>query len=243
MSSQSPLPENLLSLHGQEENLRRKAITLINEDERLRLHLEIVEQAMNLTDLLRQIKSDDEDFKVIKFLCMRIFNAFGASLKLTLSGYHQNSTMIMSDIIETVFLLDYFQSRPSSIKEWRFADEKTKRDKFSPVKIRIALDKRDGLNKKRREEKYKLFSKLAGHPSMESINMMRPIKGGDAVSGPFVEKAAVEAVLSEMGQLALQAGIISNRLFPRIEDFPDERLAFIQKEDQWIGEFYTDLKK
>lgn len=41
---------------------------------------------------------------------------------------------------------------------------------------------------------------------MKSAWMMRPQKDGDAVIGPFIEKTSLEAVLSEMGRLAVQAG-------------------------------------
>ncbi|WP_346913156.1 hypothetical protein [uncultured Roseibium sp.] len=77
---------------------------------------------------------------------------------------------------------------------------------FSPVKVREALDARDGFTSKRRAEMYELFSELAGHPTMKSAWMMRPQKEGDAVIGPFMEATALEAVVSEMGRLAVQVG-------------------------------------
>ena len=77
---------------------------------------------------------------------------------------------------------------------------------FSPLRVREALDKRDGFTDKKRAEIYKLFSELAGHPNMKSAYMLRPDKDGDAVIGPFVERTALEAVLSEMERLAVQLG-------------------------------------
>lgn len=38
----------------------------------------------------------------------------------------------------------------------------------------------------KRFETYKMFSELAGHPTMKSALMMRP-QHGDAVIGPFME--------------------------------------------------------
>jgi hypothetical protein len=154
---------------------------------------------MDIADVFRRVDTCDEDVKVIKILGMRTFNAFGASLKLALSGYHQNSALILRDVLETVFLIDYFGDR-SLIARWRFADEKTRRDEFSPVKVREALDKRDGFTSKKRFEIYKQFSELAGHPNMKSAFMMRPQRDGDAVIGPFLEATALEAVIFRNGQ-------------------------------------------
>jgi len=78
--SHDRVPENFHSLHRQEEYLRSRAIELIADNSDLALHLAVAEIAMDLTDLLRQVPSDDEDFKVVQILGIRIFNAFGASL-------------------------------------------------------------------------------------------------------------------------------------------------------------------
>ncbi|MGN8543683.1 hypothetical protein ACQPTN_00640 [Bradyrhizobium sp. 13971] len=85
------IPDNLVSLHGAEEQLRGKARTLIAADPRLQLHLAVTEAAMELADRLRQFNSNDENLKVTVMLGMRTFNAFAASIKLALSGYHQTA--------------------------------------------------------------------------------------------------------------------------------------------------------
>jgi hypothetical protein len=227
-------------LHHAEEELRDKAMTLIQENARLMLHLAIVEQAMNLADLLRQFDTNDEDLKVIQVLGMRMFNAFGASLKLALSGYTQNSALIMRDILETVFLVDLFSGDRTLIEQWRFAgNKKTRMKRFSPVRVREALDARYGHTTKKRAEVYGLFSELAGHPNMKSVYMLRPHKDGDAVIGPFMEKTALDAVLSEMGRLAVQVGEHLVAFFP--DDWRDAvgaRASFALAKSEWIATFY-----
>lgn len=236
-----PLPVNLQSLHSQEEQLRGKALELVGQDRNLRLHVTVVEQAMNLGDLLRQYPTDDEDLKVIKMLGMRMFNAFGASLKLALSGYVQNSTLLMRDVLETVFLVDLFRGNRALIKKWRFADGKTLKADFSPAAVRKALDNRYGHTNRRREEAYKLFSELAGHPTMKSAWMMRTQKDGDAVIGPFIERTSLEAVLSEMGRLAVQAGQHLVAFFPGDwQQGIGPRLGFAEAAREWLVTFYPD---
>jgi hypothetical protein len=84
MTNGSIIPANLASLHHCEEQPREKALGVVEGDQRLRLHLAVVEAAMDLAEVFRQLDTSDEDLKVIKILGMRTFNAFGASVKLAL---------------------------------------------------------------------------------------------------------------------------------------------------------------
>lgn len=235
------LPERLGGLHKGEEELRQKAQSFIEADDALILHLTIIERAMDLCDLLRQHETDDEDLKVVQVFGMRIFNALAASLKLTLSGYHQNAALILRDILETVFLLDLFESDRPAITAWRLADKKARLGRFKPIKVREALDKRDGFTCRKRAELYELFSELAGHPTMKSAWMLRPQKEGDAVIGPFMEKTSLEAVLSEAGRLAVQVGDHLLPFFPADWDRPDlARTSFKLVRHHWFERFYGE---
>ena len=237
--AEQAIPENLSSLHRQEEHLSEEAAAIVAGDKRLALHLTVVERAMDLADILRQFPTDDEDMKVIQMLGMRMFNAFGASVKLALSGYVQNSALIMRDILETVFLVSLFRGDIAAIERWRVADKKERMKHFSPLRVREALDARDGFESKKRAELYELFSELAGHPTMKSVNMMRPKKDGDAVIGPFIEATSLEAVLSEMGRLAIQAGEILDAFFPdKWTNGDASRAAFAEVKQHWLDTFY-----
>ena len=239
MPQKDIIPQNLQSLYFQEEQLREKALEIVGSTKNLQLHINIVERAMDLADMLRQFESEDEDLKVIQVLGMRTFNAFGASLKLALSGYGQNAALIMRDLIETAFLLDLFQGDRALIEQWRLADKKARMRQFAPVKVRKALDERDGFTSKKRAEIYELFSELAGHPNVKSVWMMRPEKNGDAVIGPFIETTALEAVLSEMGRLAIQVGEMMNEFFPENWDRAlPARVGFAEAKKNWLGTFY-----
>ena len=50
------------------------------------------------------------------------------------------------------------------------------------MRVREALDLRDGSAGKMRFEIYEMFSELAAHPNMKSVLMMRPMPDGDAVT-------------------------------------------------------------
>ncbi|MGE8941828.1 hypothetical protein ACO2I3_07945 [Leptospira interrogans] len=52
--------------------------------------------------------------------------------------------LILRDVLETVFLVDYFRMKRSAITKWRMADQC------------------DGFTNKKRPKIYELFSELAG---------------------------------------------------------------------------------
>ena len=237
----SRIPENLQLLHRGEELLRGESVDAIEADARMLLHVGIIECALDVLDTLRAYPTDDEDLKVIQVLGMRQFNAFASAIKLALSGYYQNSGMILRDVLETAFLVDYFRSEGAAIAQWRQADGATRWKHFGPAKIREALDKRDGNTSRKREQQYKLFSELAGHASMKGIGMLRP-KGGDAHIGPFFDVTALAATLDEMGQLAVQVGEVTGAFLPA--DWPPGRpptSAFGHAKVRWMQEFYPGL--
>jgi hypothetical protein len=231
------IPANLLCLHTGEEELRAKALTLIEADARLTLHLDITEHVMDLFDILRKFPTEDEDLKVIQVLGIRTFNAFASAIKLMLSGYSQKSALIMRDILECTFLVDLFRTDRSAISRWRAADKQARLKEFKPIKVRKALDAPDGFTTKKRTAMYDLFSELAGHPSMLSIAMLRP-NGMDAHCGPFLDPKALEAVLSELGRLAVQAGEIFGTFVPEgWKPGIQTRLVFDAQKRAWLREF------
>lgn len=234
-------PDNLSGLHTQEQALRHIAAKIAEDKPKLLLHLNLIERVMSLSKIMVDYPTEDEDFKVAQMLSIRMFNAFGASLMLMFSGYHQNSGLVMRDTLETLFLLDLFRTDRTAIERWRFADEKQQRGEFSPVAVRKFLDERDGFKTKKREEAYKMFCKLAAHPNMHSQHMLKPEKGGDIVTGPFMEATALEAGISELGRMAIQAGEIIDSFLPD-EWNPDAvRTSFAVIKREWIQTFYKHL--
>jgi hypothetical protein len=236
------LPENFISLHNAEEQLRAKSLACIAADKDMLLHLHIIEAAMDICDVLRQLQTDDENLKVIQVLGMRMFNAFASSMKLIKSGYYQNGGLIMRDILETVFLADFFRTDREAITQWRFADKKERMKSFSPIRIREALDNRDGHTSKKRAELYDLFSELACHPNMKSVAMLRPKGTDDAFVGPFFDATSLLASLGDMGKLAFQVGEIIDAFFPINwrEGYP-ARQAFLYKKEQWLKRYYPSI--
>ena len=200
------IPERLQYLHQAEEELHERTIELVTANEDLTDHLDIMERAMNVLDVLRkQNASGDEDERTVALLGIRVFNSFATAWKLTASGYYQAGTMILRDVLETTNLVNAFLADPALIEQWRKADRKSLLNDFGPATIRRLLDDRQGQGKSRRGEIYAMFCSLGTHPTAEGFALLRP-RGLDAHIGPFVDITALRAVLEEVGKLAAQAG-------------------------------------
>ena len=195
---------------------------------------------MDLADMFRMLHTDDEDVLALQVLGIRNFNAFAASLNLAMSGYTQNSALVLRDVLETVFLLDMFRTDRALVQLWRLADKKTLKRRFSPFEVRKALDARDGVDTMKRAELYELFSELAAHPNAKSSWMLRSAGSGEALLGPFVEKSSLEAILGEMGRLAIQVGDVLVTFLAEHDLAPDlQSDAFLVTKRRWMSEFYS----
>jgi hypothetical protein len=235
------LPDNFILLHSGEENLRVKSISWIEQDVKLLRHAKMVECAMNLFDVfIKHHVHANKDELIVQCLGIRLFNDFSSSIKLLLSGYYQTATVLLRDVLETTFLLDYLQVNRNLIAIWSECSEMERLKQFAPAKVRIALDDRDGFTKRKREEAYKLLCGLAAHPSPEGFRMLTPIAGGNAHCGPFAEMTALEAVLSEMAKLATESANIFQRFFSKRTPLASTTsLDFMEMQGRWV-EFFFD---
>jgi len=184
------LPANLLSLHSGEESLRTKSIEAIQACDDLSRHAAFIERCMDIIDILcRAYDTKDATELIVQHLGARMFNTTASALKLLLSGYYQASALLQRDMLETIFLLDYFTTDAALIQRWHALPPRERWKEFKPAVVRTALDDRDGFTKRRRQEAYDLLTELAGHPAPQGFVMLHP-KGMEAHLGPFVDPTA-----------------------------------------------------
>jgi len=212
------------------EKLRAESMGLIKADPELAKRLAIVEKAMTLIfayTLDHTARTDDE--RTVQMLGIRVFNAAASAVKLALSGYYQTAFAQTRDIMETGFLLDLFRTSPEKIATWKAADGETRRKTFSPVKVRTALDERDGDAEKKRAKQYNKLSELASHATYRGFRLTT--RQGIGELGPFVEVMNLKAWLQEMVLRLGPAAVIFANLFPNAE----------RKLENFLQEFGTEL--
>jgi hypothetical protein len=179
--------QDIKETHGHEENLRRESMALVFTDPELRRRLETIQKAMALIfafTIDHTSRSDAE--ATMQLLGIRLFNAAASGIKLGLSGYYQTAFHQARDIMETGYLLDFFRTSPDQRIVWRQSDWKKRKELFSPVKIRLALDERDGDTTKKREAEYNKLSELASHATFRGFRLTT--RGGFGELGPFVDR-------------------------------------------------------
>ena len=233
-------PENFGRLHDGEELLRAKSIEAINASEDLLAHATLIERAMDLMDYFcRQHTAQGDDELTVQLLGIRMFNGAASALKLLLSGYYQTSALQQRDLLETIFLLDYFETDRTRIAGWRGSDKQARQKNFGPAVVRKALDERDRFTERKREEAYKLLCKLAGHPTYAGFRMLVPQPGGNAHCGPFFELTAFKAVYEELAKHLVQAGNVFVQFFPGSTTAGHKtKISFMEVQAQWAERFY-----
>jgi hypothetical protein len=159
-------PQNFDLLAAGEDQIRQLSKAAIEASEDLSLHATMIEQAMNMLDYMSKRRPHaDEDELVLQMLAARLFNSGASATKLMMGGYYQSTVMLMRDILETTFLLDFFHSNRDQIAVWRACDEKKRNREFGAMRIRMALDDRDGYTERKREAAYNLLCQLGTHPT------------------------------------------------------------------------------
>lgn len=235
----SPIPLKLELLHSGEEVLRSKSLKAIEGNEDLSRHLTLIEKAMDVLNFLsmKPPSGEDEDAKAIRLLGMRLFNGCAAAFQLMVSGYYQAAAMIMRDLLETVFLLGFFLHDRSKIAEWRTTDGATRKKVFAPVKIRIALDEKDGFTRRKRAAAYELLCELAAHPTYKGFRMLAP-KGHAHHCGPFFDPTALKALVEELVKLAIQAGQNYVLFFKGGTEAMEIKIYFMEACSEWMERYF-----
>ena len=230
--------DKFISLHLGEETLRAESLRRIAADTDLRFHASVIEQGQNLLHVLIHDKPQtDNDDLTIRLLGIRLFNATAASLKLMLSGYYQNAAFQLRDLLETSFLLDYFLTDRTLISQWFGSDKKLRKSKFGPLKVRIALDERDGFTERKRNAHYSMLCEMAAHPTAMGFQMLRP-DGVDAQCGPFIEEKAMGAVLAELAKIHLHAIMIFTCFVgSKTSTVAAAKIEFMQAQGGWLTHF------
>jgi hypothetical protein len=232
------IPRNFHLLHQGEETIRAQSIEAIKASEAFQMHADLIEHTMStLWYFIREHQSSSDDVRTIQLFGIRMFNAAASVLKLLLSGYYQTSVLQQRDLLETIFLLDYFHADPSLIAEWRDSTDEVRRKKFSPAAVRKALDQRDRFTNGKRADAYKMFCELGAHPTYQGFHMLTEERGGDVYTGPFFHLKSLKAGLEELAKQMAQAGGMLVNLIPQEPSDFQARILFMEKQGLWAERF------
>jgi hypothetical protein len=111
-------------LHEGEEFIRGKTKAAIARSDDLLRHFDAIAETMIAIDhFARDYAHTGDDELTIQLLGIRLFNSAAGAVQGLMSGHYQNSVMLVRDLLEVSFLLDYFRSNRERIAEWRSCTE------------------------------------------------------------------------------------------------------------------------
>jgi hypothetical protein len=227
--------DNLGSLHKFEEEVRVKSLAAIEADAALSEHWTLVAEAMNVIYAFAHDHRPVSDNELtLQYLGVRLFNAAGASAKLSLSGYYQKAFDHVRDLIETYFLVDYLSTYPEKIDEWKRADKKKRISHFGPGFVRNALDKRDGYSGGERKKIYDLISEFASHASYTGLSLTASGADNLVQVGPFFDEQKLSTWLRELAmRLSHAAVVLVANAEGRDPSLLATRAHYLESANQW----------
>ncbi len=230
------LPENLKDLHKGEESIRTDSLAHIDSNENLTDHMNMIHNAMN--HIYAHVQEHDhltENELTLQLAGIRLFNAAAASIKLGLSGYYQKGFMLVRDLLEVTFLLDYLGSNPEKIPLWKKDGDGPE---FKAWAIRKALDERDGYKGEKRREDYKRLCTYASHISNEGFKLIAP--DGLGRIGIFFDKGVFTAFIEELAKKITYAAIVFSPHFPNVSaQLSQQKLAFFESSQGWLKKYFS----
>jgi hypothetical protein len=115
------------------------------------------------------------------------------------AGRYDEALLLIRALGEITNLLTLFATDSAGLQKWRSADEETRRQEFSPVKVRLALE-REQIPIPMDQARYKLLCGLTAHPTPSAKpGMHNPV--GRPVLGGHVQIAGVVVVLNELARV------------------------------------------
>jgi hypothetical protein len=237
------LPENLISLHEHEEQIRADSLRLIDAKPGFRDHLAMIYGSMGVIYALAHdhVNATDDEL-TIQYLGLRVFNSAASSVKLSLSGYYQSAFALVRDILETVALLDYLHTNQSQIVVWKASDKKQRIAQFGPGAIRNALNSRDQFSGNKRKEMYERLSEYASHAAAPGFQLLAPEGLGQI--GPFISEKYLKAWLEEAVKFLVHGATIFMGHFPNVEPpLLLEKSGFLEHANRWRDKYMGDPKQ
>lgn len=203
----------------------------------LMAHAALINRSLDFLDWLLELRvhQDDEHLALLR-LGVRCFNSCSAALRLLRCGHWQPAIMVTRDLYETQFLFDLLVSDVEKLKAWLTLPARERDQQFKPVKVREALDARDGFKEKKRAAKYKMLSIYGAHVTPEGFSIISP--KNLTVIGPFPDQKLLKSALEELAMItAHSASTISRIVEPNDLKGMKRKIAFLEFVETWRRHF------
>lgn len=190
--------DSILSIQNQEKSIFTESHILISKSELLAEHLSLINNSLNVIySFSIEHNNNDKSELIIQYSGIRMFNSTASSLNLMLMGYYQNSIILIRDILETTFLIDLFSFKPELIIDWADSNDLQLKNKYSPVNIRIELDKCYNNTSSKRKDLYQMFCAYGTHFTIKGTILLADVNNLLQI-GPFINTDKLKACIEEL---------------------------------------------
>jgi hypothetical protein len=131
-------------------------------------------------------------------LIRRFVNASLASLRLSFAGYNDEAVATVRVTAETTNLLQLFDREPTRHMDWVELNDRERRRRFGPVKVRLALEE-CGAIPFFDEDAYGVLSSSGTHLSPDSVKASHDLECAQTFVGPMVSVPAMLMIWCELG--------------------------------------------
>ena len=160
---------------------------------------------------------------LLERLCGRAYNTGAAAYHLLMRGLYDESLSLVRNLGELSNLMLLSVVDPAAMTEWSISDKETRRKKFSPVHIRLMLEK---ANRPFYQQKwYGDLSETYVHASPDTAPNNH---SGHSMVGGIFQKEGAEKTLEELSVMLFNIATMGCR-FRGYENLVDELLAYADK--------------
>jgi len=163
---------------------------------------------------------------IFEAVCARAYNLGASAYLLAVSGFYDESANLIRSIGEIANLVSLSTSDPTLFRDWLASDPGTRKKKFSPYKIRVALENSGGIQVAD-EDWYTRFCEGYTHISPTSNPGMHN-EAGRGISGGVYQPKGLQLALDELANVLVPLALFVSKFF-KFEDLLSELTCNIEK--------------
>jgi hypothetical protein len=145
-----------------------------------------------------------------EYLTGRVASSCQACLLLISCGYYDESLSIIRSLGEIANLMSMFVTDRAQFERWKAVDESTRRREFTPVKVRLWLESKNGALVID-EQRYRSLSSYSLHASPNAVPQAYN-EHGTTMIAPRFQAAGFLLCLNELARSMAFIGIFSGSL-------------------------------
>jgi len=237
------MPENILSDLTEENKIREKSITEVQNNAELQEHVLIIDCAIDiLGGFSVEWNNHNDDEKNLINRSLRLMKEFTAAINLLLAGYYHVVSMLIRSIEESNHLLSFFHEDRSRIQQWQEASLEELRSMNYRESVKRKYD--NELERNAINVYYQFFCEFGTHPSPEDWRLF--VKDDKKQMELFFHSELLAAYLIILAQYAISAVLGFTLVFGEDtpKGYPQSTYEdFQSKANEWLDKYGKEIEQ